>query len=399
MNRNLKIKILIVGVFFNTYLLNAQTELNSNYSILSNQSLIQSYKWDSKIIPYLGETSILFNTGHVNSWYKDYQLNAGQSINNPIQTIKLRSFKKQELETKTEEIKFANAEIQKQWVLNCLEFSYLSQQIVVIHKLFNAIELADSTLIKRIVLGLNSNVDRLSINLLRGKLVLQMQKLNSNLINVKSNLLLLNPDLKEFPDSSILFNLDGKSISILIPEFEQRISIQEHRIKSIEKLTQYEQSSLFPRIQFGFTQQSFKGYQTINSNEVFFNNDKPFHSIQIGLSAPLFTNGYIKNKTVKFHEIQSEKLKLNALKLESSIRKSESKSKLETSANTIRQHIPSLIELLKMSEEMIHVKLSQQNIDPMELARIIEQQAELSFSINEAYYLFQLDLINQKLNP
>jgi hypothetical protein len=396
MNRNFKINLFFTGIFLITRFSNAQTDLNSNLLIQSNQFLLQSYKYESKIIPYLGETSILLNTGHVNSWYSDYQMNIGQTISNPIQSLRLNSFKSQELKTKFIEVEFANAQLQKQWILNSLEYSFLFQQISAIQRLFTAIELADSALIKRVSLGLNSNADRLTINLLKGKLVLEIQKLNSSLIHVKSNLLLLKPDLDEFPDSSLLFNLN---INYGVgAELKQRISIQENRIKSIQSLQKFEQSRILPKIQLGFTQQSFKGYQTINSKEVFFNNDKAFHSMQIGLSAPLITNGYQRNKKLKALELQSENLKLSEIKLEASLRKTEADFRLEMSANTIKKYIPGLIDLLKMSEEIISLKLSQKNIDPIEIARIIEQQAELRFSINEAYYLFQLDIINQKSN-
>jgi hypothetical protein len=319
-------------------------------------------------------------------------------VNNPLTTLRLKRYKEQDFRYQNLEIEFSNNQLRKDWILKSIEHAYLSEQIKSITELFTAVQKADSTLIRRVDLGLNSNTDRLSINLLKGKLMLQVQQLNSQLINVESALKNLNPSYYEFPNSSILFDINLISNYDLSSDRQLIISTQEQKVISLISNLEYQKSFRLPRIQIGLTQQSFQGFQTINNQEVFFNNQKPFHSVQVGLSAPILMTGLSKIEKSVRHQIESENYKLKSAKLASELKLEEINLQLNLSTETLNSYVPGLKKLLLETKESVSLKIEQQNLDPVEIARIIEQQADLNWSINEAYFTYQINRINQKIN-
>ncbi len=393
-------KIILISAAFFLFVNHGFSQLNldSNFTYQANSSAIKALKMQSSSIPFLGETNLMYNSGHVNSWYKDYQLNLGQSINNPITSIKLKAYKTQEFQSQNLEIDFSNNQLRKEWLIKTLEQAYFLEQLKCMSELFSAIQKADSTLKLRVELGLNSNIDRLSINLLKGNIMLKIQQLNSELLSIQASLKLLNPGYNSIPNSNILFDLDFVTHFELSSDKQLIVSIQESKIKSLENYLEFQKSNSLPRLQIGLTQQSFQGFQTINNREVFFNNQKPFHSVQFGLSAPIFLNGLRKNQRSLNHQIESENYKLQSAKLAVELKLQEVNSQLNLSTETLNKFVPELQNLLVQTKEIVLMKIQQQNLDPIEIARIIEQQADLNWSINEAYFTFQINRINQKLN-
>ena len=314
MKNRIKKTILFVYTIITIPALYGQINFDSNFIYQSNKSLQKFTELNSKILPVLGETNILFNSGNVNSWYNDYQINGNQIITNPYQSIRLKDFKRAEMQSQLTEIELNNFALSRDWYLEIIEFAYLSEQIKIGEELLKSIETADSIFNTRIELGLNSNIERLSLNLLKGRLILKLQQLYSKSIDSKQKLYYLKPDLKELPNSKLLYDLDFINERILPSEKSITIKLHENKLEEISFDLKYQTSIKFPNLQVGYTQQSFQGFQTINNKETFFTKNTPFYSFQVGLSAPLFLTGQQNHiKSLKY-KVKSEEQKLRAVK-------------------------------------------------------------------------------------
>ena len=398
MKNRIKKTILFVYTIITIPALYGQINFDSNFIYQSNKSLQKFTELNSKILPVLGETNILFNSGNVNSWYNDYQINGNQIITNPYQSIRLKDFKRAEMQSQLTEIELNNFALSRDWYLEIIEFAYLSEQIKIGEELLKSIETADSIFNTRIELGLNSNIERLSLNLLKGRLILKLQQLYSKSIDSKQKLYYLKPDLKDLPNSKLLYDLDFINERILPSEKSITIKLHENKLEEISFDLKYQTSIKFPNLQVGYTQQSFQGFQTINNKETFFTKNTPFYSFQVGLSAPLFLTGQQNHiKSLKY-KVKSEEQKLRAVKYGAELKTNACQEQLKLSAALLKNQIPQLLKLLEITRESLLIQLNQNNLDPIEISRIIDQQTELNWAVNEAFYIHQLNTINQLIN-
>lgn len=398
MKNRIKKTILFVYTIITIPALYGQINLDSNFIYQSNKSLQKFTEFNSKILPVLGETNILFNSGNVNSWYNDYQINGNQIITNPYQSIRFKDFKRAEMQSQLTEIELNNFALSRDWYLEIIEFAYLSEQIKIGEELLKSIETADSIFNTRIQLGLNSNIERLSLNLLKGRLILKLQQLYSKSIDSKQKLYYLKPDLKELPNSKLLYDLNFINERILPSEKSITIKLHENKLEEISFDLKYQTSIKLPNLQVGYTQQSFQGFQTINNKETFFTKNTPFYSFQVGLSAPLFLTGQQNHiKSLKY-KVKSEEQKLRAVKYGAELKTNACQEQLKLSAALLKNQIPQLLKLLEITRESLLIQLNQNNLDPIEISRIIDQQTELNWAVNEAFYIHQLNTINQLIN-
>lgn len=350
-----------------TALANNLTVKNENLRTDYHQKLIKS----GITIP---ATNINGQYGQINGFYPDLSLGISQTLSFPTVYSRQKDLLTEEWKSSILNLKTKEYELKKLVTEAYFNLLYIQQK----KKLLLENDSLFSEFLSKSILRFNkgeSNIlEKTTAENQRGQIALQLSQLEQDweIVQLQFQYLLNTttafiPDEKEALPQNILFTENPEfAAHPLVQYWEQQQSI------AIAN-TNVEQSKLLPDITFGY---NIMGMRGMGANDIDYNSNLRFHSVQIGLGIPIF-NG-------------SQKSKINASRINEQIASNEYEVNLKNFETIFLQ---TMKQYQKYQDAVVYFENT-----ALENARTIKTTANKQFLNGAINYLEWVLLMNQAIS-
>lgn len=381
---NKKLVAMLVVLFaFSFQEMNAQTPITLQQAIdtaLANNLSVKTERlrneYHQKLIKSgtaIPVTDVFGEYGQINGIYNDTRFGISQTINFP-------TVYKRQKELLTEEWKSSllNTDVQEAQLKK--QVSQVFYTLVYLHHKRELLQKTDTLFAEflnkatlRFKAGESNVLEKTTAENQRGQMALQLLQLEKDWEIVQLQFQLLLNTEKDFvpmedADLGILFLENDSSLLTSHPE----IQFLKQQQQIANAVTKSEQSKLLPDLSFGYNLMGMRG---MGPDDKLYNSTPQFHSVQLGLSIPIFTG--------------SQKAKINAAKINENIAANEYEWKLKNFENAYHS---AFMEYQKF-EEMVRYFES----TALKNAATITETAEKQFLNGDINYLEWVLLINQAI--
>lgn len=381
---NKKLVAMLVVLFaFSFQEINAQTPITLQQAIdtaLANNLSVKTERlrneYHQKLIKSgtaIPVTDVFGEYGQINGIYNDTRFGISQTINFP-------TVYKRQKELLTEEWKSSllNTDVQEAQLKK--QVSQVFYTLVYLHHKRELLQKTDTLFAEflnkatlRFKAGESNVLEKTTAENQRGQMALQLLQLGKDweIVQLQFQLLLnTEKDFVPMEDAylGILFLENDSSLLTSHPE----IQFLKQQQQIANAVTKSEQSKLLPDLSFGYNLMGMRG---MGPDDKLYNSTPQFHSVQLGLSIPIFTG--------------SQKAKINAAKINENIAANEYEWKLKNFENAYHS---AFMEYQKF-EEMVRYFES----TALKNAATITETAEKQFLNGDINYLEWVLLINQAI--
>lgn len=287
--------------------------LTNNLAIQSQQLNIESSNTLKKAVFELPKTNVNFQYGQYNSINNDLGYQINQTIPFPTYFSSKSKLYKEEIESnKLSKLAIAN-EIKSQVQMYYYHLQYLfntKKQLMSLDSFYNDFVKAS---VLRYKTGETNLLEMTTAEAKKGQLSIQLNQIETEISSTEYSLkkvLNISDDLK-FNNELIYAPItltNSFDTSLLANNLTLKLLYQQAIIA--EQSKKVEIASMLPDINIGYFNQSLTGTQTINGNEVYFDNTKRFQGMNVGISIPLsiFSN----TQKIKSLSLRQQALQINA---------------------------------------------------------------------------------------
>ena len=381
---NKKLVAMLVVLFaFSFQEINAQTPITLQQAIdtaLANNLSVKTERlrneYHQKLIKSgtaIPVTDVFGEYGQINGIYNDTRFGISQTINFP-------TVYKRQKELLTEEWKSSllNTDVQEAQLKK--QVSQVFYTLVYLHHKRELLQKTDTLFAEflnkatlRFKAGESNVLEKTTAENQRGQMALQLLQLEKDWEIVQLQFqLLLNTEKDFVPMEGAYLGIPflENDSSLLTSHPEIQFLKQQQQIANA--VTKSEQSKLLPDLSFGYNLMGMRG---MGPDDKLYNSTPQFHSVQLGLSIPIFTG--------------SQKAKINAAKINENIAANEYEWKLKNFENAYHS---AFMEYQKF-EEMVRYFES----TALKNAATITETAEKQFLNGDINYLEWVLLINQAI--
>lgn len=381
---NKKLVAMLVVLFaFSFQEMNAQTPITLQQAIdtaLANNLSVKTERlrneYHQKLIKSgtaIPVTDVFGEYGQINGIYNDTRFGISQTINFP-------TVYKRQKELLTEEWKSSllNTDVQEAQLKK--QVSQVFYTLVYLHHKRELLQKTDTLFAEflnkatlRFKAGESNVLEKTTAENQRGQMALQLLQLEKDweIVQLQFQLLLnTEKDFVPMEDADLGIPFLENDSSLLTSHPEIQFLKQQQQIANA--VTKSEQSKLLPDLSFGYNLMGMRG---MGPDDKLYNSTPQFHSIQIGLGIPVFTG--------------SQKVKINAAKINENIAANEYEWKLKNFENAYHS---AFMEYQKF-EEMVRYFES----TALKNAATITETAEKQFLNGDINYLEWVLLINQAI--
>lgn len=318
------------------------------------------------------QTNLVADYGEINSKYKDSRFSISQNIAFPTLYKREKELLTKEWQKSLLHVYMKEYELKRAVTQVFYSIIYWREKEILLNSVDtlygNFYEKASLRLQK----GESNMLEKLTVENQKAGISMQLKQIQQelDLAGLQLNLL-LNTDTLYAP----IAQTGSLQASLLIDEIDQnpalQITMQQKNI-AVDQ-TKVERSKLLPGLLLGYNNNSFKG---TGADDKFYNEDSRFHSVQLGITVPIFSKG--------------QRAQVNASRIAENIAESQYQEMNSALHNQYKQ----LLAGLRKNQEIV----SYYEKTGLKNSRLIRATAEKQFLNGEINYLDFVMLINQAIS-
>lgn len=351
--------------------INLQTAINTaldNNRNLKNEKLKSEYsKALIKSANDIPQTGVTFDYGQVNSAYNDMKFGVSQNIAFPTVYKKQKNVYTEEWKKSLLNVALKEYELKKAVSLTFCNILYWKEKEKLLNEILKLyIDFSDKANL-RLKAGESNILEKTTASSQKSAIEIQLKQLQQELVVLKIQFQwLLNTETDFIPEDSKSFanSLKEKLADHpLLKIWEQQKNISAEQI-ALEK------AKMLPGLQLAYNLNSFKG---LGPDDKFYNATPQFHSVQVGVSLPIFSGG--------------QKARIEAAKVAQSVAESE----LKNTEFNLQNQLKKAREICQSNLEIV----SKYESSDLKNADVITETAKRQFIGGEINYLEFVILVNQ----
>lgn len=369
--------VFILLFSFAVFGLNAQTPINLQTAIntalennrnLKNEKLKSEYsKALIKSANDIPQTGVTFDYGQINSAYNDMKFGVSQNIAFPTVYKKQKNVYTEEWKKSLLNVSLKEYELKKAVSLTFYNILYWKEKEKLLNEILKLYTDFSDKANLRLKAGESNILEKTTAYSQKSAIEIQLKQLQQELVVLKIQFQwLLNTETDFIPEDSKSFanSLNEKLADHpLLKIWEQQKNISAEQI-ALEK------AKMLPGLQLAYNLNSFKG---LGPDDKFYNATPQFHSVQVGVSLPIFSAG--------------QKARIEAAKVELSVAESE----LKNAEFNFQNQLKKAREIYQSNLEIV----SKYESSDLKNADVITETAKRQFIGGEINYLEFVILVNQ----
>ena len=351
--------------------INLQTAINTaleNNSNLKNEKLKSEYsKALIKSANDIPQTGVTFDYGQINSAYNDMKFGVSQNIAFPTVYKKQKNVYTEEWKKSLLNVSLEEYELKKAVSLTFYNILYWKEKERLLNEMLKLYTDFSDKANLRLKAGESNILEKTTASSQKSAIEIQLKQLQQELAVLKIQFQwLLNTETDFIPEDSKSFanSLNEKLADHpLLKVWEQQKNISAEQI-ALEK------AKMLPGLQLAYNLNSFKG---LGPDDKLYNATPQFHSVQVGVSLPIFSAG--------------QKARIEAAKVELSVAESE----LKNTEFNLQNKLKKAREIYQSNLEIV----SKYESSDLKNADVITETAKRQFIGGEINYLEFVILVNQ----
>ena len=351
--------------------INLQTAINTaleNNSNLKNEKLKSEYsKALIKSANDIPQTGATFDYGQINSAYNDMKFGVSQNIAFPTVYKKQKNVYTEEWKKSLLNVSLEEYELKKAVSLTFYNILYWKEKERLLNEMLKLYTDFSDKANLRLKAGESNILEKTTASSQKSAIEIQLKQLQQELAVLKIQFQwLLNTETDFIPEDSKSFanSLNEKLADHpLLKIWEQQKNISTEQI-ALEK------AKMLPGLQLAYNLNSFKG---LGPDDKLYNATPQFHSVQVGVSLPIFTGG--------------QKARIEAAKVAQSVAESE----LKNTEFNLQNQLKKAREIYQSNLEIV----SKYESSDLKNADVITETAKRQFIGGEINYLEFVILVNQ----
>lgn len=351
--------------------INLQTAINTaleNNRNLKNEKLKSEYsKALIKSANDIPQTGVTFDYGQINSAYNDMKFGVSQNIAFPTVYKKQKNVYTEEWKKSLLNVSLKEYELKKAVSLTFYNILYWKEKEKLLNEMLKLYTDFSDKANLRLKAGESNILEKTTASSQKSAIEIQLKQLQQELAVLKIQFQwLLNTDTDFIPEDSKSFanSLNEKLADHpLLKIWEQQKNISAEQI-ALEK------AKMLPGLQLAYNLNSFKG---LGPDDKLYNATPQFHSVQVGVSLPIFTGG--------------QKARIEAAKVARSV----SESELKNTEFNLQNQLKKAREIYQSNLEIV----SKYESSDLKNADVITETAKRQFIGGEINYLEFVILVNQ----
>lgn len=348
-----------------------QTAINTaleNNRNLKNEKLKSEYsKALIKSANDIPQTGVTFDYGQINSAYNDMKFGVSQNIAFPTVYKKQKNVYTEEWKKSLLNVSLEEYELKKAVSLTFCNILYWKEKERLLNEILKLYTDFSDKANLRLKAGESNILEKTTASSQKSAIEIQLKQLQQELAVLKIQFQwLLNTETDFIPEDSKSFvnSLNEKLADHpLLKIWEQQKNISAEQI-ALEK------AKMLPGLQLAYNLNSFKG---LGPDDKLYNAIPQFHSVQVGVSLPIFTGG--------------QKARIEAAKVAQSVAESE----LKNTEFNLQNQLKKAREIYQSNLEIV----SKHESSDLKNADIITETAKRQFIGGEINYLEFVILVNQ----
>ncbi|WP_313599242.1 CusA/CzcA family heavy metal efflux RND transporter [Epilithonimonas vandammei] len=351
--------------------INLQTAINTaleNNRNLKNEKLKSEYsKTLIKSANDIPHTGVTFDYGQINSAYNDMKFGVSQNIAFPTVYKKQKNVYTEEWKKSLLNVSLKEYELKKAVSLTFYNILYWKKKERLLNEILKLYTDFSDKANLRLKEGESNILEKTTASSQKSAIEIQLKQLQQELAVLKIQFQwLLNTETDFIPEDSKSFanSLNEKLADHpLLKIWEQQKNISAEQI-ALEK------AKMLPGLQLAYNLNSFKG---LGPDDKLYNATPQFHSVQVGVSLPIFSAG--------------QKARIEAAKVELSVAESE----LKNAEFNLQNQLKKAREIYQSNLEIV----SKYESSDLKNADVITETAKRQFIGGEINYLEFVILVNQ----
>lgn len=351
--------------------INLQTAINTaleNNRNLKNEKLKSEYsKALIKSANDIPQTGVTFDYGQINSAYNDMKFGVSQNIAFPTVYKKQKNVYTEEWKKSLLNVSLEEYELKKAVSLTFYNILYWKEKEKLLNEILKLYTDFSDKANLRLKAGESNILEKTTASSQKSAIEIQLKQLQQELAVLKIQFnWLLNTETDFIPEDSKSFvnSLNEKLADHpLLKIWEQQKNISAEQI-ALEK------AKMLPGLQLAYNLNSFKG---LGPDDKLYNATPQFHSVQVGVSLPIFTGG--------------QKARIEAAKVAQSVAESE----LKNAEFNLQNQLKKAREIYQSNLEIV----SKYESSDLKNADVITETAKRQFIGGEINYLEFVILVNQ----
>lgn len=348
-----------------------QTAINTaleNNRNLKNEKLKSEYsKALIKSANDIPQTGVTFDYGQINSAYNDMKFGVSQNIAFPTVYKKQKNVYTEEWKKSLLNVSLEEYELKKAVSLTFCNILYWKEKERLLNEILKLYTDFSDKANLRLKAGESNIFEKTTASSQKSAIEIQLKQLQQELAVLKIQFQwLLNTETDFIPEDSKSFanSLNEKLADHpLLKVWEQQKNISAEQI-ALEK------AKMLPGLQLAYNLNSFKG---LGPDDKLYNATPQFHSVQVGVSLPIFSAG--------------QKARIEAAKVELSVAESE----LKNAEFNLQNQLKKAREIYQSNLEIV----SKYESSDLKNADVITETAKRQFIGGEINYLEFVILVNQ----
>lgn len=379
--KNIITPVLIIFFVLTGTFMNAQTKITLNEAIdialknnrgLKNEKLKSEYaKALIKTSSDIPQTGISADYGQINSAYNDMKFGGSQSIAFPTVYKKQKNLYTEEWKKSELSVALKEYQLKKGITLTFYNILYWQEKEKILNESldFYGQFLEKATL--RLKSGESNILEKSTAANQKSAIEIQIKQVKQELRTLQLQLQwLLNSETEVIPDGERIFSLSSLQNDV---SGNPSLKILEQQKNIATRQTALEKSKLLPGLQLAYNLNSFRG---MGADDKVYNASPQFHSVQVGVSVPIFSGG--------------QKARIQVSKIAESV----SENDFQNAEFTLKNQYKKLSEIQQKNLEIV----SQYEKYELKNAETILETAQKQFINGEINYLEFVMLANQAIS-
>ncbi|MCG2612056.1 CusA/CzcA family heavy metal efflux RND transporter [Flavobacterium sp. SM15] len=377
-----KMPVILILMILTGTVANAQTKISLNDALttaLENNHKLKSEKLRSeyakamiKTAPDLPQANLTADYGQINSVYNDTKFGISQSFALPTLYSRQKQLNTEEWKQSVLSVSLQEFELKKAVTQAFYALLYLQQKEQLLKKADTLYSNFYAKSELRLRKGESNVLEKVTAENQKSEIMIRLKQLGQEIALISLQFqLLLNAENQFLPDTSeqimrLTETKDDLSQNPYLLQMQQQKNIA-------EKQTKVERAKLLPSLLLGYNNTSFKG---VGPDGVDYTTSTRFHSVQAGISLPVFTFG-------QHARVQTSKI---AEKI--------AQQEIQTTQAALQTERSKLLVSYKSNLEIV----TQYQSIGLKNADTILKTAQLQFVNGEINYLDFVMLVNQAIN-
>jgi cobalt-zinc-cadmium resistance protein CzcA len=343
----------------------------------------------------LEKTNVGMELGQFNSLKIDHKFSVSQTFSLPKVYKNQRSLlTEQHLLAAAA---FDDARVRLRQEVGALFYAYvfLQQKRVVLEKADSIFSVFEEKSARRFSMGASNLLEKNSAKLQRQQISQQLFSVlkDAEIVLQQFNLLLNAgsiriPSLDSLPTPRVLLLTDSLSIAHLPP-----ISMQQHLLAATQWQRAVEKSLLLPEFTVGLNNQSIIGYQTVGTEEQYFNGLKGFTYLGAGVAIPLFARAQRARVAAADFQVQKEQSNLNWLFTQTLSAQDQARKEMLKFQESIDFYEQEILPNAKSIVQTADTRFLAGEIDYLEWTMLVQQSIQVQEQFLEEKYNFNLAVL------